>query len=74
MNLVLYHVLEALVVGWSKEDLSLHLSSIEAVVHYLVPSKLIALFMKLPRDLLNSVFLSAAQSLERSRISFDTCE
>ena len=42
VDLVLDHVLEALVVGWSKEDHHFHFLAGEAIVHHLVPTKLVA--------------------------------
>ena len=55
MDFVLNHVLEALVVSRAKEDHDLHLLASEAIVHYLVASKLVAERVQLCRDPIDCV-------------------
>ena len=71
MDLVLHHVLEPLIVSRPEEDLDLHLLAVKTVIHDFVASELVSLFMEKLRDLLNSVLLSRADSLERSGVTLD---
>ena len=74
VDLVLHHVLEPLVVGRPEEDLDLHLLAVEAVIHDFVASELVALLVEKLGDLLDSVLLSRADSLERRGVALDASE
>lgn len=55
MNFIVDHMLQTLVVSWSKEDLCVHLSTSEATVKYFVSSLLIFVLVENIRDLIQSV-------------------
>ena len=53
MNLVVHHVLEALVVGGAQEDLRVELAASETVVQDLVAALVVAVLTQQVRDLLH---------------------
>ena len=50
MNLVIHHVLEALIVGWVQEDLGFELTTGMTVVHHLPPSALVPNTAEMQQD------------------------
>jgi len=53
VDLVVHHVLEALVVGGAKEDLCVELAAGEPVVQYLIAALVVAVLPQQIRDLLH---------------------
>ena len=47
MDFIFDHVLQALIIGWSKENHDLHLLTGEPIVHHLVSSELVTQAMEL---------------------------
>jgi hypothetical protein len=73
MNLILDHVLQSLVVSWTKEDHNFHFLACKAIVHNFIAPQLIAKTMKLIRNPFNSITIAAfasRNSLEGCCITF----
>ena len=46
MDLIVHHVLQPLVVGWTKEDLRVQLTAGVAIVEHLIAPEVVAIFVE----------------------------